>query len=42
MYNTRVKCKLKANTLSAYRLKNSEQNGVNSEAFTEMACDLVK
>lgn len=37
-----VKCKLKANTLNACRLKNSALNGVRLEAFMERTHGLVK
>lgn len=42
MYNTTIKFKLKANTLSEYRWKNSALSGGNLEASTERARGLVK
>lgn len=42
MCNTTVRCKLKANTLSESRLKNSALSGVHLEAFMEREQGLVK
>lgn len=42
MCNITVTCKLKANTLSESRLKNSDLSGVNLESFMEREQGLVK
>lgn len=42
MYNTLIKCKLKANILSAYRFMNQALSSVHLEAFMERAPGLVK
>lgn len=41
MYNTTVKCKLKANTVSEYRWKKA-LSGVNLKAFTERENSLIQ